>query len=313
MSGAPHQRPAAEPRDLVEENLARLDIGDDGAPRMGGEHVGGEQDHELVAPQNPPPSVHHADAVAVAIERDAEVATLAPHRLLKLDQVLGHRGIGVVGRERAVDLLVQHDVAAGKPRAQHLHRAARRPVAGIPGHLEGPFAAVICGELLDIAIEHPIVFEAALAGGIVAGGGDLPEVSDVGAEEGRRPQHELETVVVGRIVRARDHDAAVGAARMHGVIKHRRRPEADAADGEPAPGQPVGDRGGECGRAQPAVIAEADLPAPASPDHRAEGAPDGQRIRRAQGLADDAANVVFAQHRGVETMAAHELGPLGWY
>ena len=36
MPGAPHEGPSPEPRDLVEQHLARLDVGDDGRARLAG-------------------------------------------------------------------------------------------------------------------------------------------------------------------------------------------------------------------------------------------------------------------------------------
>ena len=56
----------------------------------------------------------------------------------------------------------------------------------------------------------------------------LAELLDVLAEEGAVLQHHLEAVVIGRVVAAGDHDAAVDVEHGLGIIKHRRRPEADA-------------------------------------------------------------------------------------
>ena len=61
-----------------------------------------------------PARVDDADAVAVAVEGDAEIAALARHRLLQLHEVFRDRRIGVMGRKGAVDRLVQQDVAAGQ-------------------------------------------------------------------------------------------------------------------------------------------------------------------------------------------------------
>src|SRR3546814_21072515 len=60
--------------------------------------------------------VHQPQAVAVAVEGDAEVAALPQHGFLKLPQVLGHRGIGMVIGKAAVDLRIEQDVFAGKAR-----------------------------------------------------------------------------------------------------------------------------------------------------------------------------------------------------
>ena len=61
------------------EHLAGLDVGDDGGTGMGLQNVAGEQQHQLIAPQHPPLPVDRADAVAVAVEGDAQVATVFAH------------------------------------------------------------------------------------------------------------------------------------------------------------------------------------------------------------------------------------------
>jgi hypothetical protein len=63
------------------------------------QHVAGEDHQQLVPEQDVALAIHHADAVAVAVEGDAEVGLLARHLGDELLQVLRHRGIGVVGRE----------------------------------------------------------------------------------------------------------------------------------------------------------------------------------------------------------------------
>src|SRR3546814_11448842 len=54
------------------------------------------------------------------------------------------------------------------------------------------------------------------------------QLLDVLAEEGAALEHHLEAVVIGRIVTAGHHDAAVHAQRRRGVIEHRRGAKADA-------------------------------------------------------------------------------------
>src|SRR5205823_2800348 len=77
--------------------------------------------------------VDDADAVAVAVEADAEIAALARHGLLQLNQILRDRRIRMVGRKGAVDRLVQQDVPAGQACGELLHDVAGRAVSGVPG------------------------------------------------------------------------------------------------------------------------------------------------------------------------------------
>jgi hypothetical protein len=103
---------------------------------VGLQHVARPQDQQLVAPQDAALAVDRADAVAVAVEGDAEVAALLLHLGLQLLEVLGHRRIGMVRREGAVDLLVQDEVRARQLVDHRADRDADRAVAGVPGDLE---------------------------------------------------------------------------------------------------------------------------------------------------------------------------------
>ncbi len=58
----------------------------------------------------------------------------------------------------------------------------------------------------------------------------------------------------------------------------------------------------ELGRAQPAVIADRRAFAAGIGKGRREGTPEAVRIGREQGFADNAADVVLAQDRRIETM-----------
>ena len=91
MSGAPHQGLAAKAGDLVEQRLARLDIGDHRRARILRQHLARQHRQDLVAPQDSPTAVDDADAVAIAVESDAEVATVGAHGVLQLDEVGGPR------------------------------------------------------------------------------------------------------------------------------------------------------------------------------------------------------------------------------
>src|SRR5437879_8390518 len=110
MARLPHQRRAAGAVYLVEQRLARLDVGDDGGTRPILQHVARPQDQQLVAPKDAALAIDRADAVAIAVEGDTEVAAAALHFLHQLLEVLRHRRIWMMCGQRAVYLLVQDDV-----------------------------------------------------------------------------------------------------------------------------------------------------------------------------------------------------------
>ena len=73
MPGLPHDRLAAEARDLVVQRLARLDVGDDRRARDGAAAPRREDLQQLVAAHDPALAVDHADPIAIAVERDADL------------------------------------------------------------------------------------------------------------------------------------------------------------------------------------------------------------------------------------------------
>ena len=121
----------------------------------------------------------------------------------------------------AVYLLVQQQMAARQAGREPRHRLARSPIPGIPGHGQGPAAAIILQQALDIGIEHGMILDRATrTPGVAAGGGDFRDPFDRRAVEGPLAHHHLEAVVVGRVVGAGDHDAAVEGQRAYGEIEH---------------------------------------------------------------------------------------------
>ncbi len=272
---------------------------------MARQHVGRQDLQDLVAEHDPALAVDHADPVAVAVEADAELVAAGGDLVDQGFQIVRLGRVGVVVGEVAVDLREQAFVPAGQAGGQRLHGRAGGPVAGVPDHRERAVAVKVLDQPVEIGREHVDPGLPALPFGVGAGPGDLPDLLDLGAVERLGAQHHLEAVIVRRVVRAGDLQAAVGAQVMHGEVHHRRRPHADLQDLQPGRHEAGAGGGGELGRAQPAVIAQHDLPAAGGHDHGAEGLADGARVGGVQRGADDAANVVLAQERGVEGVRWH--------
>ena len=72
----PHLDVAARGGDLVAHRLRALDLADEPGARDLVEQRLAEQDHELVAPQDRAGRVDHAEAIGVAVERDAAASGL---------------------------------------------------------------------------------------------------------------------------------------------------------------------------------------------------------------------------------------------
>ena len=125
MTGLPPSR-----ADLVVQRLARLDVGDDRRARVALQHLGREDLHQLVAAHDPALAVDHADPIAIAVERDADLGARGGDRGDQMLEVLGHGRIGVVIGEPAVDLDEQQFMSAGQPPGQRRQRIS--PAAPLP-------------------------------------------------------------------------------------------------------------------------------------------------------------------------------------
>ena len=113
-------------------------------------------------------------------------------------------------RKRAVDDFVEQDVAAGKRFGQLDDDLAGGAVAAIPGHLERARAVVILCEARDVIVKDAVPRDLAAFGSRRAElERCLTDLLDRLAEERLATEHQLEAVMVGRVVRAGNHDAAI--------------------------------------------------------------------------------------------------------
>jgi hypothetical protein len=222
----------------------------------------------------------------------------------------------MVVREVAVDVAVDHVMLARQPCREDLRHVARRAVARVPHHLQRAVAAIPVAQHACRVVLGDVVL-AVVAGGRgrhhVAVPRHPPELDDLRAVERLAGEHHLEAVVVRRVVAAGDHRGAVRLQRVVGEIQHRRRHQPDADHFQPAGPQPGDQLRLQVGRGQAPVIADRHRLAPGPDQHRAEAAADRERILRRERLADDAADVVFAQYGGVEVVAedGHRRCPSG--
>ena len=135
----------------------------------------------------------------------------APHRLLQILQVLGHRGIGMVVGEGAVRLAEERRDL----RTQRLERGdgddAADAVAAVGHDLHRPRQLVTGDDGLTVASEHRVVGAlASLPAPPALRDDDLPESEDVVSVERVPREHHLEPVELRRVVGPGDLHAAVG-------------------------------------------------------------------------------------------------------
>ena len=232
---------------------------------------------------------------------------LALHRVLKLHQVLRHGRVRMVGREGAVDRLVQQDVLA---RQRGVSASMTAPAAPLPASqatvsLRVAPPSIVLQQALDIGVARPVFSRRA-----VARGDSRPwrpcvaELLDVVAEERRLAEHHLEAVVVRRVVRAGDHHAAVERrGRRTAKYSIGVGPRPIRTTSSPLAARPSTRAASSSGELQPAVIADRDaLAAACAPPRCRSRGRSRAHPRGGQRLADDAADVVFAQDGAVELM-----------
>ncbi len=90
---------------------------------------------QLVAPDDATRGVDDADAIGVAVERDADLGADLGDLLLEIGDVRLDRGIGVVVGEAAVGLAVQRGHVEAEL-AQQRHGDAADAVAGVDDDLD---------------------------------------------------------------------------------------------------------------------------------------------------------------------------------
>src|SRR5207245_11366797 len=113
MPRLPHRRPEPGAHEFLRWHLGALHVEDHRMPRPdAAREVAGEEHQQLIAEHDAALLVYGADAVAVAVERDAELGLLADDCGPQVAQVLEHGGIGMVIRKRAVRFAEQRHTSA---------------------------------------------------------------------------------------------------------------------------------------------------------------------------------------------------------
>ena len=195
---------------------------------MAGQHIGGKQHHLAVRVDDLAILGDHAQAVAVAVEGDADFGVRLGQAADQVLQVFRMRGIGVVIGEVAIDVAEQFNHFAAQAAEQVARERAGDAIAAVDGDLDR-------ARQLDVAQDALQVGGADVVGAVAARGGKVlgavaAVVRDDAVVQGLdrfavdrlASQHHLETIVVGRIVTARDHDAGACIEHVGTEVDHRR-------------------------------------------------------------------------------------------
>ena len=305
MPGLPHQRAAAVAKDVRGQVSGALHVVNDAGARIALEHVGGEQHQQAVRIDDLARLRHHTQAIAVAIEGQADVGVGPLHDADQVLQVGRVARIGMVVREGAVHFAVKRlDVGADGGK-QVGRDAAGHAAAAVDDDLELAFDLDVAGDAVDVvALEVANAQQAQRIGAeqAVFGNADV-DVLDRIAGQGLAVDDDLEAVVVGRIVAARHRHAATGAQMEAAEVSHRRRNFANVDDLAAGLAQAFDQGAGHGGRRQPAVATDHDAALVALVHHRADGLADQPGDILVECLPDHAADVVGAEHASIQSDA----------
>ena len=216
----------------------------------------------------------------------------------------------VVG-EGAVDLGEDHVVVARQPLDQHVEGRARGAVAGVPADAER-LAAIILEQPVDISLADVDFLDRAAALVPMAGSGALAELLDLRAEHRAALQQHLEAIVIGRVVAAGDLDAAVDVEIMSREIEHRRGAHANQHDVHAAFREAADQFGFEHAGVGAAVAADGDGARAFAMGLGGEGPAERVSVGFGQRVADDPADVIFAQDIGVELVGHGDAEHSEW-
>ncbi len=262
--------------------------------RMAGQHVGREQHHLAVRVDDLAILGNHAQAVAVAIEGDADFSVALLQAADQVLQVFRMGRIRMVIRESAVHFTEQLDHFAAHAAIQVARECTGHTVAAIDRDL-------------DRACQLDVVYDALQVGGADVVGRIRTRRRSRGAvmlddalvQRGDRlavdrfaGQHHLEAVIVRRIVAAGDHDAGRCVQHVGAEVDHRRGHYAQVDHVHAGCLQALRQRCGQFRAGQTAVTSYHHLLFALSQCGLAEGLADLPGHARVQGLADNAADVV---------------------
>ncbi len=264
------------------------------------QHVGGEEHQLAIRVDDFAVLGHHAEAVAVAVEGDADFGVGFLERADDVGQIFRLGRVRVMVGEIAVDFAEQRDDLAAEAREQFRCDRAGDAVAAVHDDLQRPGELDVADDLFNVGGLD--VGHAALALAVLQVAGlDAPlQILDRVERQRRAADHHLQAVVVGRVVAAGDRDAGVAAEFVGGEVGDRGRHAADV-DGVHAGGaDAVHQRAGQFGAGQAAVAADGDRFLALLDGQRAEGVADLAHDVGGQGLVDDATNIVGLENFGGE-------------
>ncbi|MOA04056.1 hypothetical protein D3C78_1235890 [compost metagenome] len=203
--------------------------------------------------------------------------------------------VRVVVGEVAIHLAEQWDDFAAQGFDQLRRDNAGSAVAAVHHHLELFRQLHVSDDLLEVALEDLDLFHTAFATGQVVGFQASQQGLDLFVGQGIASDHDLETVVIRRVVATGEHHAGLAGQDIGSEIQRRGRHQTDVADLATGIGQAFDQLLDQHRAGQAAVAADGNLRLALGERLRANGAADPVGGFGVQGLADHAADVIGAE------------------
>src|SRR5882762_6167925 len=296
VTGLPEAGHAAVPADPGREVARALYVVDDLGARLAREDVLREQ-HQLPVRKNDLPlGGHHAQPVAVAVESEPDFTALALHQGYQVLEVLRVGRIGMMIGKAAIDLAVELQHFAAESAIELARRGTGDAVTAVDRDFHGTRRPYVGGDAIQIGFADVDTTVPPRAASELAGLDPLAQpLHFLARESGSRKDH-LQSVVLRRIVAARDCDRAAAAQFVRREIGDWSCEHPDLRDVHAACPNALHERLGELGPGDPAVATHGDLrtPAPAAAVEQlaSERLTDQLHAFAGERFADDAADVV---------------------
>ena len=278
------------------EQARALHVVNDGRAWVAREHVL-RVEHQLpVRVDDLPVFGDHADAVAVAVEGEAQLRVRVCEQRNEVREVLRLGRVGVVVGKAPVDFRIQRgDFAAELPEEPWCN-VARHAVAAIDRDLHRPGELHVTHNPLQVGVRDLTVFDAPGALRHAPGFNAPPEFLDRLAGERAAGDHHLDAVVIRRIVAAGEHDRAAAPEVVGREVSDRRGHHADIDNVRAACRDAFGERRRQFRSGQATVAADGNRRASGFERERTQCLAYRTHHLRSERGADDAANVIGAKY-----------------
>ena len=238
MPRATHDRVASSLGDHFLQVARTLHVVDDIGARVSTGDVPREQHHEAVRPDDRPAVGHDAQAIGIAVEGHAHVRLVFTNGSDEIVEVRRVGRVRMVIRKAAVYICIQANYFAPKPFEKRGRHQAADAIAAVDHYLERSGEGDIAEHAVHVRFDYVNRLHDAAHSGRAFAAFDARAQAGYGVpRKHATADHHLQSVVLRRIVRSRDHDPRPGFERVGGIVEKRRRNAADNDDIATASGE----------------------------------------------------------------------------